>query len=59
LPAGNPASLGAVEWATSRAVAIPAPDIDVTASHIQDNRMFKADAPISIRTELFRFSPPR
>lgn len=37
----------------------PEGDIYVTASHIQDSHLFKADAPIAIKTELFRFTPPR
>jgi sugar lactone lactonase YvrE len=47
-----------LRWPDSMAEG-PDGEIYVTASHIQDNRMFKADAPVSIRTELFRFSPPR
>jgi hypothetical protein len=47
-----------LRWPDSMAEA-PNGDIYVTASHIQDTRMFKVNAPVAIRTELFRFSPPR
>jgi sugar lactone lactonase YvrE len=45
-----------LRWPDSMAEA-PNGDIYVTASHIQDTRMFKVNAPVAIRTELFRFTP--
>jgi sugar lactone lactonase YvrE len=47
-----------LRWPDSMAEG-PDGDIYVTASHIQDSHMFKANAPLAIKTELFRFSPPR
>jgi sugar lactone lactonase YvrE len=47
-----------LRWPDSMAEG-PEGDIYVTASHIQDNRMFKLNAPVAIKTELFRFTPAR
>jgi sugar lactone lactonase YvrE len=47
-----------LRWPDSMAEG-PDGEIYVTASRIPDSHMFKADAPIALKTQLFRFTPPR
>lgn len=47
-----------LNWPDSLAEG-PDGSIFVTASAIPDSRMFKANAPVAIRTELWKFTPPK